>query len=702
LTAPPPPPLAGARAQGAATNRIGKFELQAVLGTGGMGTVYRARDPILDRLVALKTVQAHLLASADSRQRFQREARAAARLQHPNIVTIYELGEAEGALYIAMELLPGMDLAEAMAPPGRLSLDVKLRAMVQVCRGLDFAHKRGVIHRDVKPANIRLLPDGTVKLVDFGIARMGESTVTQTGMVVGTPSYLAPEVLSTDRIDHRADIWSVGVVLHELLTGSRPFQGPTFAALAYKIVHEPLAPLDAAGLKLPPGLNDVLSCALAKEPAQRYPDLAEMAAALERVLGVTPGADGLLSPQARHRSSERSLEEARQLREKGDLERALEAARRAQALEPDAPEPAELADELEKRLLVEAPTRGDAELPVLDGTLFSTPTPARRPATGVVTGMRARGASVFRELATFGEPPSTSVAALSPVKDVLAAGGSDGAIRLWDLGARTRMSVLRGEMHRRAGHDARPLALAFSPDGALLASGHVDGAIHLWDISRGEELIARPRHEGMVSSLAFSADGRELASGGTDSVVKVWEVETARRGEARRRLIRQPAPVTALAYVGRWLVTGHSSRLLRLLEADSGRLAATLRGPEAPITVLCAAPEGRRLAVASQDRTVRLYDLEQKAEVARLGTLRKPATALCFFPDGQHLATVALDNSVQVWDLGSPDPLAQIWGPAAESFTGVALYAGGEHMAVALADGRIRLWAPAEDAAAAR
>src|SRR5262245_1566221 len=422
------------RKRGPATKRIGKFEVLDVLGSGGMGTVYKARDPILDRPVALKTVSAQLLASEDARVRFQREARAAARLQHPNIVTVFELGEADGTVFIAMELLPGVDLVEAMVPPERLPLPEKLRTIVQVCRGLDFAHKRGVIHRDVKPANIRLLPDGLVKLVDFGIARMGDSTVTQTGVVLGTPSYLAPEVLSTDRIDYRADMWSVGVILHELITGKRPFQGPTFAALAYKIVHEPLPPIDAAALNLPEGLAEVVARCLAKEPAQRYPDLAEMAVALERVLGVTPGQDTVLQPQARHSASERSLEEARKLREAGDLEGALVEARRAQALEPDR-EAAELLDALDKQLAEQAPTRAgkDADLPVLEGTLFTEPTPSRVTPTPVIGDIRARGAAVFRELATFGEPPATQVALLSPVKDVLAAAGADGAIRLWDL-----------------------------------------------------------------------------------------------------------------------------------------------------------------------------------------------------------------------------------------------------------------------------
>ena len=219
------PPKAGRFLQ-----TIGKFEVLERLGQGGMGTVYRARDPILDRPVALKTISAELAANPEFLGRFQREARAAARLTHPNIVTVYELGDVAGVPFIAMELLEGLDLVEAMSPPGRLPLDEKLRIMVEVCRGLDYAHKRGVIHRDVKPANVRLLASGAVKLVDFGIARLGESTLTQTGILLGTPSYLAPEVVAGGRVDHRADMWAVGVILYELLSGERPFTATTSGA----------------------------------------------------------------------------------------------------------------------------------------------------------------------------------------------------------------------------------------------------------------------------------------------------------------------------------------------------------------------------------------------------------------------------------------------------------------------------------------
>jgi serine/threonine protein kinase len=663
-----------------------------------MGTVYRARDPILDRPVALKTISPELAANPEFLGRFQREARAAARLTHPNIVTVYELGEVNGTPYIAMELLEGLDLVEAMSP-GRLPLDEKLRVMVEVCRGLDYAHKRGVIHRDVKPANVRLLSDGTIKLLDFGIARLGESTLTQTGILLGTPSYLAPEVVSGGRVDHRADMWAVGVILYELVCGQRPFQAPTFVGLVYKIVHEPVPPLPIEGLDVPAGLAAVVARALEKDPARRYQDLAELAVALQGVRGVKDQTQPTLSPQARDRAVDLEIAQVRRLMDANDLERALEAARRAQALAPSRTEVVGLIEQIEIYLSDATPTvRPETTLPAMESTVLATPTPSRpRLPTPVLTELRARGASVFRELATFGEPPATQAMARSPVDDLLATAGADGAVRLWDLQSRTRKESLRTGMHRRTGHDARALALAFSPDGSLLATGHVDGSIHLWDMATSEEVRVRLRHEEeMVSALAFSPDGRTLATGGVDSTLKLWDVPAARKGEARRELVREPAAVTALAFVaeGKLLVTGHANRVLRVMDVTTRRLTATLRGPEALVNLLCASPDGRRLAVGSHDRTVRVFDMETQAQIAISTPHKKPASSLCFFADGNHLASVALENMVHLWDLQSSAPLASLWGPNADSFAGIALFGGGDHIAVALADGRIRVWGP--------
>jgi hypothetical protein len=670
-----------------------------------MGKVYRGRDPVLDRMVALKTVAPELLSKADTRARFQREARAAARLQHPNIVTIYELGEVDGSLFIAMELLEGMDLAQAMQQPGRLAVPEKLRIVVDVCRGLEYAHKRGVVHRDVKPANVRLLADGSVKIVDFGIAHLTDSTMTQTGLVLGTPSYMAPEILSGGRVDHRSDMWAVGVVLYEMLAGSRPYDAPTIAGLIYRIVHQPPPPLDAS-LNLPDGVAGIVSRALAKDPGARFRDCAEMAQELGAVMGIAK-VEAQLPAAARQQAFERNVEHARRLFVANDLEGALEAARRAQALEPSRTGVVELIQQIEDRLAdattevtarPRLPTE-DLQLDPLPGTgpQAAQPGGASKPLpTPVLTELRIRGAAVFRELATFGEPPATNASLRSPAADVLATAGADGAIRIWDLRSRIRLQTLRTELHRRTGHDALALALAFSPDGALLASGHVDGAVHLWHMGTGEGYPVRMRHDAHVGALAFSPDGRTLASGGMDSSLKVWDVHGACAGDPRRELYRQPSGVTAVSYAARGslIVTGHVNRIVRVQDARSGRLISTLRGPEALVSLLCLAPDGKRLAVASQDRTIRVFDLESREQVGLLQGHRKPATSLAFFGDGVHLATVALDNAVQLWDLEAQSALAALWGPSQDSFAGVALFGGGDHIAVALADGRIRVWGP--------
>ncbi len=580
--------------------KFGKFEILADLGQGAMGKVYRAHDPILDRPVALKTVSPALLTGKDTLARFQREARAAARLQHPNIVTIFELGEVEGTHYIAMELVEGMDLGEAMTPPDRFTLEQRVRMVVDVCRGLDFAHKMGVIHRDVKPANIRLTRDGTVKILDFGIARFrgSETTdpnLTQAGMVLGTPSYLSPELVQGAKVDHHADMWAVGVILYEMLTGRRPFEAPTITSLIHRIVNEPLPALDPKALRLPEALAAVATRALDKEPSRRFPDLDEMAKALLAAIGATPPPETPLDPVVRKRAYEANFAEARRLLTEDDLSGALEAAKRAQSLDNTRTGIVSLVRVIEERLRAVATVRrappgspgSDATRTALAAPFRTPTTAATVPALPVPPGpldtatLRARGAAAFRELGTFGEPPATKEAALSPVADILAVAGADGAIRLWDLRSRNRAHVLRTDLHRRTGHDAAALCLGFSPDGSLLASAHVDGVVHLWDMAKAEEVPVRLRHDESVGTLAFSPDGATLATGSLDANLRLWDVGAALGGEARRELVRQPSGVTALAWAGggEWILTGHSARVLRLTDPHRGRLLATLRGP---------------------------------------------------------------------------------------------------------------------------
>ncbi|MGC1617949.1 MAG: protein kinase, partial [Candidatus Acidiferrum sp.] len=240
------------------------------------GVVYRARDPIINRLVALKTITTGLAEYPDLLQRFYQEAQSAGGLQHPNIVTIYDLGDADGIPYIAMELLEGESLDQLISRRAALPVPLKLTYALQACRALDYAHKRGIIHRDIKPDNVMLTRDGTVKVVDFGIARVLETSKTQTGMLLGTFAYMSPEQYHGEHADARSDIWSFGVLLYELLAYQRPFKGSTPASLMHSICQQEPPSLLEASPDCPAALEKVIQRVLRKSPDERYQSMEEV------------------------------------------------------------------------------------------------------------------------------------------------------------------------------------------------------------------------------------------------------------------------------------------------------------------------------------------------------------------------------------------------------------------------------------------
>jgi serine/threonine-protein kinase len=274
--------------------RIGRYRITGRIGRGGMGMVYRGLDEALEREVAVKTLVAEGSFDPESRRRFEVEAKAAARLSHPNIVTVHELGEDRGILFIAMELLPGADLDSLLKSGETLPLAEKLDVVAQVCRGLAYAHERGIVHRDIKPSNVRLLDDGTAKIMDFGIAKLGASHhITKTGMMVGTVHYMSPEQVRGRPLDGRSDAFSTGVILYELLAGERPFRGEDVTEILYKIVNEEPAVPDLAALGgMAPRLQEVLARALAKDPAARYPSAAAFGHDVEALLDEVRRAQG--------------------------------------------------------------------------------------------------------------------------------------------------------------------------------------------------------------------------------------------------------------------------------------------------------------------------------------------------------------------------------------------------------------------------
>ena len=273
--------------------KLGKYEIQSVLGKGAMGVVYKAFDPHIERTVAIKTVRKDLVDPELASQfmaRFKNEARAAGRLHHPNIVGVYEYGEDEKVAFIAMEYVDGTGLREYLNRKARFEFGQLVAITSQLLQALEFAHARGVVHRDIKPANLMLTSGGTLKVADFGIARIDTTTLTMTGMVMGTPSYMSPEQCQGRDSDHRSDLFSAGVVLYELLTGERPFRGSP-EMIAYNICNEaPRPPSQISPLELPAAIDDIIATALAKSPDARFQNAHAFNHALQLAAGGGRGA----------------------------------------------------------------------------------------------------------------------------------------------------------------------------------------------------------------------------------------------------------------------------------------------------------------------------------------------------------------------------------------------------------------------------
>src|SRR6516165_10556021 len=270
----------------------GRYRVLSRVGSGGMADVYLAEDQLLGRHVAVKLLHHHFAEDQEFVERFRREASSAAALSHPNIVAIFDRGEWQGTYYIAMEYVAGRSLKTIVREQGALNPATAIDIVVQILRATRFAHKRGVIHRDLKPHNVILDEEGRARVTDFGIARAGASDMTLTGSIMGTAQYLSPEQAQGLAVSTASDLYSVGVILYELLTGVVPFEGETAVAIAFKQVSAEPRPPSAVLDSVPPALDEVVLRALAKDPSRRYADADEFITALERDREALPASAG--------------------------------------------------------------------------------------------------------------------------------------------------------------------------------------------------------------------------------------------------------------------------------------------------------------------------------------------------------------------------------------------------------------------------
>jgi WD40 repeat protein len=664
VSAPEDAPSAGL----APLSRVGDYELLREVGRGGMGVVFQARHTRLGRIVALKMILGGPLAASEDLHRFDTEVAAAANLQHPGIVALYEIGTHSQQPYFSMEFISGSSLAQRLAL-GPMANRRAAAYMEAVARAVHHAHQRGIIHRDLKPANILLDDHDQPKVTDFGLAKsmMTDSGQTRTGAVLGTPSYMAPEQAAGQRaVGPACDIWSLGAILYELLTGRPPFRGETAMATLQQVADKDPVPPRLYDPAINPHLETICLKCLEKEPARRYataealaddlrryldeePIHARRASALGRTLkwcqrqpalaaliAVTAIAVGglmvfLFMAQADERRLRAEAEQSETLAKvRAEAMRHLlylaEMRRAQQALEH--------ADfDRVQRLLTHWEPQGtqrdlrDWEWHFLQAHSQAPHTLHAHPYQASAVAWRPDG----KQFASAGGEPS-----------------KPGEIKLWDASTGKLIATLQG-------HQVAITSLAWHPHRNLLASGSFDKTVKLWDTSAHRELATLVGHTSDVKSVAFDQQGDRLASASRDKTVRLWNVAQALAGKTK---------------------------------------AITLTGHEDEVNAVAFAPGDDLVASASSDRTVRLWSLTTHEALHTLRGYDGPVECLAFSPNGLFLAGGGGKGlgrgEIKLWNPATGQLLASRFGLSDRiktlSINGAGVLAAGGN------DGLVRVW----------